>query len=167
MKHKPLSKIGKLLMKFDGYRICIVDDEESYFNSKMLTAAKKAGFENIDRYTIVNSRLHNKMLSDYYDLIILDIRGSTDEKVARDGLSLAASLSKRISSYIAITSAHQYHLLNETITVDYVIENRSLTNVDFIEVLHIMVADSLDKKVKWYKKILFRIGFSIIKKNIN
>ena len=167
MKHKPLSKIGKFLIKLDAYKICIVDDEEIYFNTKMLTAAKKAGFEKIDRYTIVNSRLHNKMLTDYYDLIILDIKGCTDEEVARDGLSLAASLSKRISSYIAITSAHQYHLSNETITADYVIENRSLTNVDFIEVLHIMVADSLEKKVKWYKKILFKIGFSLLKKNIS
>ncbi len=163
MKHKPLSKIGKLLMKFNAYKICIVDDEETYFNTKMLTAAKKAGFENIDRYTTVNNRLYNKFLSDYYDLIILDIRGCTDEKVARDGLSLAANLSKRISSYIAITSSHQYHLSNETIQADYVIENRSLTNVDFIEILHIMVADSLGKKVKWYKKILFKIGFSLLK----
>ncbi len=166
MKHKPIVYISKQLMKWGDYKICIIDDEDIYFNKTMIRMAKEAGFVNIDRYSTVNDRLHKKILSDYYDLIILDVRGSTEPSVAKNGISLASSLSKRISSYIAITSAHQYHLSNETIKADYIIENRTLTNVDFIEVLHVMVADSLDRKVSFYKKILFKVGFALFKQSI-
>jgi hypothetical protein len=32
MKHKPLQEIGKFLMKLNNVDICIVDDEDIYFN---------------------------------------------------------------------------------------------------------------------------------------
>lgn len=167
MKNKPLTFIGKQMMKWGKYKICIVDDEDIYFNRKMLNIAKESGFTFIDRYRVVDNDLHRKILKDEYDLIILDVKGSTDNKVAKDGINLASSLNGKISAFIVLTSAHQFHLSNETIKADYIIENRNLTNVDFIEVLTDIVGQSLDKKIKFYKKLVFKTGFKLLKAQVN
>ena len=56
MKHKPLKGFGKFLMKLNNVNICIVDDEDIYFNKDMLNIASNAGFNKIDRYSKIDNK---------------------------------------------------------------------------------------------------------------
>ncbi len=166
MKNKIVIALGKKLMSLGKYKICIVDDEEAYFNKPMIQAAKKAGFSIIDRYYKVDKKLLTKFQNNYYDLIILDVKGSIDSSIAKDGIELAVMLKKTTPTCIAITSAHQFHLRNKMKDIDYVIENRTLTITDFVDTINEVVTYSLDKNYGFYKKILFRIGFTLAKQSI-
>lgn len=166
MKHKALQGIAKFLMKLNNVNICIVDDEDAYFNTNMLQIAKNTGFNSIDRYNKIDNKLLNKLQSDPYDIVILDVQGITVPSVAKDGMQVASLLSRTTSSYIVVTSAHQFHLVNDMTKVDYVMENKLLTSADFVDELIEIVDDFLKRKASFYKSILFKVGFSIIKKNI-
>lgn len=167
MKHKVLSKIGKFLMKITSIRICIIDDEDIYFNKNMLNIATNTGFNKIDRHSKVDHILLSRLQKKPYDIIILDVQGITEPDVAKDGMQIAALLNKTTNSYIVVTSAHQFHLINEMTAVDYIIENKLLTTTDFIDELTGITEDYLTKKSSFYKNILFKMGFAIMKKSIS
>ncbi len=164
MKQGVAVKFGKLLMRLGGFRICIVDDEESYFNTRMLDAAEAVGFTGIERHFFIDLELFQDLHDDPRDVVILDVQGVVDSEIAKDGVYVASSLLRNTSSFVVITSAHQFHLQNKLLEVDYVIENRLLTTVDFIETLHHIVDLCMTQKIAAYKKLLFRTGYFLIKK---
>jgi hypothetical protein len=166
MHKKYTTKLGKWLMEKNCLSICIIDDEEAYFNEKMLRSATRAGFIGIRRFKMVDQRLYNRLVDTPFDIIILDIKGCVHPTVAKDGLALARNLKEHTNSYIAITSAHQFHLSNQTVCADYVIEQRTLTIVDFINELKTIVTHFMDNHMKIYKNIGFRLGFSLAKSSV-
>lgn len=166
MKHKPLMTIAKILMRINNIKICIVDDEAVYFDDRMLEAAKNAGFEKIDRYSLIDGALLSRLQNKPYDVIVLDVQGVTEPSVAKDGLQVASLLSRTTSSYVVITSAHQFHLVNDMTKVDYVMEDKLLTTADFLDELIEIVDDFLTKKSSFYKNIIFKAGFSMLKKGV-
>ncbi|OQK34548.1 hypothetical protein CRN46_13345 [Vibrio vulnificus] len=166
MKHKPLKGLGKFLMKLNNVNICIVDDEDIYFNADMINIANDAGFEKIDRYSKIDNTLLSRLQKKPYDIVILDIQGITEPDIAKDGMQVASLLSRTTCSYIVVTSAHQFHLVNDMTKVDYVMENKIQTTADFVDELIEIVDDFLNKKSSFYKKVLFKIGFSMLKKNV-
>jgi len=166
MKIKIKNTLGRLLMKFGGLKICIIDDEKIYFNDNLLSMAKENGFNNIERHYQVDANLFNDLQKSPRDIVILDIQGVTTPDVAKDGLHLASSLIKNTNSYVVITSAHQFHLTNRITEVDYVIEDRLLTAVDFLEVLTDIVEDYLSKNTMFYKKVIFKIGFGLARQGL-
>lgn len=166
MKHKPLKGFGKLLMKLNNVNICIVDDEDIYFNKDMLNIASNAGFNKIDRYSKIDNKLLNRLQQKPYDIVILDVQGITEPDVAKDGMQIASLLSRTTCSYIVVTSAHQFHLVNEMTKVDYIMENKIQTSADFVDELIEIVDDFLNKKSSFYKKAVFKVGFSILKKSV-
>ncbi|MDT8878747.1 hypothetical protein RSO68_04635 [Halomonas saccharevitans] len=165
MKHKPLKGFGKFLMRINNVNICIVDDEDIYFNPRMLGIAKNAGFGKIERYSKIDTPLLNKLQNKPYDIVILDVQGITEPDVAKDGMQIASLLSRTTSSYIVVTSAHQFHLVNDMTKVDYIMENKIQTTVDFVDELIEIVDDFLDKKSSFYKKSLFKAGFFLVKRS--
>ena len=166
MKHKPLQGIGKFLMKLNNVNICIVDDEDIYFNKNMLNIASNAGFTKIDRHSKIDNSLLNRLQKKPYDIVILDVQGITEPDVAKDGMQIASLLSRTTSCYIVVTSAHQFHLVNDMTKVDYIMENKIQTTADFVDELIEIVDDFLNKKASFYKKLLFKAGFSMLKKSV-
>lgn len=166
MKHKVVSKIGKFLMAIGRFRICIIDDEEAYFDENMLEIARSAGFKHIERHYKINKDLFKDLQENPRDLVVLDVQGIVDPSIAKDGIYVASTLIKNTPSFVAITSAHQYHLTNKMIDVDYVIENRILTVVDFLDVIHDMVSHCIENKLSFYKKVLFKAGYKLSKQAI-
>ncbi|ENO1896857.1 hypothetical protein ACOIXN_004600 [Vibrio vulnificus] len=153
-------------MKLNNVNICIVDDEDIYFNADMINVANDAGFEKIDRYSKIDNTLLSRLQKKPYDIVILDIQGITEPDIAKDGMQVASLLSRTTCSYIVVTSAHQFHLVNDMTKVDYVMENKIQTTADFVDELIEIVDDFLNKKSSFYKKVLFKIGFSMLKKNV-
>jgi hypothetical protein len=166
MKQKTISAAGKFLMKLSPIKICIIDDEEAYFNKSMLETAKNSGFKKIDRHYKIDHKLFTSLQQSPYDILILDVQGIVDPTVAKDGLYVASTLTRTTNSYIAITSAHQFHLTNKITEVDYIIEQRLLTAVDFLDILIHMTDDYLERKAKPYKNLIFKLGFSLAKKSL-
>lgn len=166
MKINLNQSLGKFLMRISSIKICIVDDEEIYFDKQMIELAKLNGFKNIERYTKIDSDLFEDLQKSPRDIVILDIQGITSPEVAKDGLQIASSLSKNTSSYIVVTSAHQFHLSNKLTKVDYVIEDRLLTQVDFLDTLIQITEDYLEKKTTFYKKVAFKVGFGLVKQGV-
>lgn len=166
MKHRVVNGVGKALMAIGGFRICIIDDEEAYFDDNMLDVARNAGFKNIERYYKIDENLFKDLQESPRDLVILDVQGIVDPGIAKDGVYIASTLVKNTPSFVAITSAHQYHLTNKMMDVDYVIENRILTIVDFLDILHDMVAHCLDNKLAFYRKLVFKAGYSLTKSSV-
>lgn len=152
-------------MSCDFLSICIVDDEEAYFNKDMLSIASNAGFKNIERFNQINIELFKDLQERPRDIVILDIRGIVSPNVAKDGLAVASTLKRTTNSYVVITSAHQHHLSMKMVDVDYIIEDRLLTAVDFVDVLIEIIENYLDKKIAFYKKIVFKLGFKLVKQN--
>lgn len=166
MKIKLKNRIGRWLMRLDCVKICIIDDEEIYFNDDLLRLAHKNGYKNIDRHLLVDKTLLQDLQENPRDIIILDVQGVTTPDVAKDGLHLASSLTRTTNSYVAITSAHKFHLTNRITEVDYVIEDRLLTAVDFLDVLTDITEDYLEKKAAFYKKVVFKVGFTLARQGI-
>jgi two-component SAPR family response regulator len=165
MKDKLLLGIGRKLMKLGRLRICIIDDKKTYFNPQMLEMAAAAGFPDIERYYLVDEKLFMELQQFPPDIIILDIKGITIPSVAKDGFSIASVMYGKTNSYIVITSAHKYYLKDFHKDYDYIIEDRLLTGIDFIEELEKITEDYLNRKIRFYKKVVFRIGFRLIKKS--
>ena len=85
-------------------------------------------------------------------------------EIGIDGFDIARTMMRETNTYVVVTSAHRYKLKNENSEYDYIINNRLLTAVDFLEELHSIVSDAFELKINWYKNIAFRIGFGLIKK---
>lgn len=167
MKVKLKTTLGRLLMKLGKIKICIIDDEEIYFNENSINLAKENGFHHIERHYNLDSLLFSDLQKSPRDIVILDIQGITSPEVAKDGLHAASSLVRNTCSYIVVTSAHQFHLTNRITEVDYIIEDRLLTTADFLEILTLIVEDYLSKKTSFYKKVIFKFGFSLARQGIS
>lgn len=166
MRNNLLVRIGKFLMKHGNLKICIIDDQKTYFSGNMLQIAKSAGFYNIERFYMVDEELMKDLLKKPPDIVIIDIRGIAKKNVAKDGFGIAKALYDNTSSYIVITSAHKFFLHETHKSYDYLMKERLLTAVDFVDELAVIIDRYLKLKVKIYKKILFRIGFRMAKKAI-
>jgi len=164
MKQKILTWLGKKLISIDAPRICIVDDEDIYFNKEMINVVKNTGLKNIERHKKIDIYLLNRMQKKPFDIVILDIRGIIDPSIAKDGMQIASLLSRTTNSYIVIVSAHQFHLVNEMTKVDYIIENKLMTAVDFLDEVFEILSDYLSKKTSSYKKIILKAGLSALKR---
>lgn len=166
MKDSLVVGLGKYLMRKGVLKVCILDDQETYFSDTMLKLAKAAGFAHIERHYLVDAKLMEDLLKNPRDIIIMDIKGVADPAVAKDGFGVAKSLYSKTNSYVAITSAHQFFLRDTHRSYDYMIKQRMLTAVDFIEELTTIVENYLRSKSKFYKKIVFRIGFALARSAI-
>jgi hypothetical protein len=164
MKQRLLFRIGQQLTRISPLRICIIDDEETYFNEMMLKAAAAAGFPNIERHYKVDMKLFTELMEKPPDIIILDIRGITDDNVGSDGWDIAMALYNKSNCYVVITSAHSYQIGHSHKYYDYQINNRLLTAVDFINELHKIIDDYINIKIRFYKKIMFKFGYHLVKK---
>jgi hypothetical protein len=164
MKDKLLVKLGKRIMRAGRLRICVVDDQKTYFHENMLAAAKAAGFSHIIRYYVIDAQLLQKLLRSPPDIIILDIKGVADKKVAKDGFGIAKLMFERTNAYIVITSAHKFYLRETHTQYDYLIEDRFLTIVDFVEELGRITEKYLKAKVRFWGKPVFRLGFFLARK---
>lgn len=145
-------------------RICIVDDEGIYFNPQMLSIAEAAGFRGIERHASVTAELLNDLLSNPRDIVVLDIQGVAEPNVARDGFEVARILYKSTPTYVAVTSARSYRLKRANTAFDYVIEERLLTGVDFVDELELMVGEYLTQKTRFYRRLLFKAGFGLARR---
>jgi chemotaxis response regulator CheB len=166
MKDSIYIKVGKFLMKHGNLKICIVDDQKTYFSDNMIQVANSAGFKSIERYFIVDKQLMKILLENPPDIIILDIKGIAEEDVAKDGFGIAKVLFDNTNTFVVITSAHKFFLHETHKSYDYMIKERLLTAVDFVEELALIIDRYLRSKVRIYKKMIFRIGFSMVKKAI-
>ncbi|GJI98923.1 hypothetical protein RugamoR57_56410 [Duganella caerulea] len=166
MHKKYIVALGKWMMHRNALSIGIVDDEDAYFNEKMIAAAGMAGFSGIERHKIVDQQFYNRLLSVPYDIIILDVKGSVSPEVAVDGLALAKNLKENTHTYIVITSAHQFHLSNQNACADYVIEQRTLTTVDFVNEIKMIIENYLNENLRFYKKIAFKTGYFLAKSSL-
>lgn len=161
MKITLISKASAILTQYVQLDIVIVDDNSSYFDEAMIKAAKTHGLGRIKRLYQVDRSVLNELVRNPPDVVILDVKGTTSEDVAKDGLDLAAHLFKATSSYIVVTSAHKHHLTNRTVTVDYVLEQRLLTVVDFLQELRKIRDDCLSRKKRFYQKLGLRAALML------
>jgi hypothetical protein len=164
MKDKLLVKLGKRIMRAGRLRICVVDDKRTYFHENMLATAKAAGFSHITRYYVIDEHLLQHLLISPPDIIILDIKGVADKRVAKDGFGIAKLMFERTNTYVVITSAHRFYLRETHTKYDYLIENRFLTSVDFVEELAMITDKYLKTKIRFWGKLVFRLGFFLAKK---
>lgn len=164
MRDRFVVSLGKKLMGAGRLRICIIDDQPTYFNDQMLAIARAAGFSHIVReYVVDNDRLE-RLLSNPPDIIILDIKGVTDGKSAKDGWGIAKLMFDRTSAYVVVTSAHRFFLHETHRDYDYLIEDRFLTGVDFVEEL-VRIADRyLRSKARFWAKPVFRLGLFLARR---
>jgi two-component SAPR family response regulator len=166
MRDNVYTKVGKFLMEHGNLRICIVDDQKTYFSDNMIQVANSAGFQNIERYFIVDKQLMKTLLENPPDIIILDIKGIAEEEVSKDGFGIARVLYDNTNTFVVITSAHKFFLHETHKSYDYMMKERLLTTVDFVEELGLIIDRYLRLKSRIYKKMIFRIGFSMVKKAI-
>lgn len=166
MKNILLVRLGKLLMKLNALKICIVDDEDVNFPPSSLSLAAAAGFPGLERHYEVNAELMKDLLKSPRDIVILDIKGVAHQKIAKDGLGVAKILYNNTSSFVVITSAHKFHLSEIHKDYDYILETRLLTAVDFVEELEVIIQKCLANKIKPYRKILFKAGYFIAKTSL-
>jgi len=153
-------------MRTSGLKIYIVDDEDAYFTPEMISIAAEAGFTNIQRFSRIRKDTLKEFISSPPEIIILDIKGIADPDVAKDGFGVAAIMYEQTKAFVVITSAHKYHLHEYHDKYDYVIHQRLLTAVDFVSELQSITNQYLARKIRFYEKLVFRIGFSIIKKAV-
>ena len=150
-------------MKAQPLDICIADDVKAYFNEQMLELAKAAGYRGIRRLYHIDKTVLNELLDNPPDIIILDIKDVVDPEIAKDGFDIARLLRKNTNVFIVITSAHKYKMRNIQLYCDYILEDRLLTPVDFIDELETIISTLLNRKMRFYKKTIFRLGFKLAK----
>jgi hypothetical protein len=163
MKNSLTFKFGKLLMRFSPLKICIIDDVATYFNEDMLKLAKVNMNIKFERLYSINTSKLASLVKSPPDIFILDIKGIVENDVGKDGFDIAKHLSENTPSFIVITSAHQFHLKNRKHYGDYTLTERLLTPIDFAEELNLIIKTYLEEKLKFYKKIFFKMGFKIVK----
>ena len=158
MKNKYTNRLGKFLLKLTPLKVCIIDDTKAYFNEQMLLTASASGEYCFEREFKCNSIILNDLLKYPRDIVIIDIKGTTTEDIGKDGFDVAKVLLQKTSSFIVTTSAHKFHLKNRDQYGDYVITDRLLTAIDFIEELETISSIYLKRKIKFYQKITFKVG---------
>ncbi|MCL6267444.1 hypothetical protein [Flagellimonas myxillae] len=163
MKNKLISSLGKTLMRLQPLKVVIVDDVKTYFNEQMLNLAMANGNLKIERYYKCDQNLLNSFANVERDIIILDIKGTIDKNLGNDGFDIARYLANNTNTFIVITSAHKYHLKNQNNFGDYVLEERLLTPIDFVEELNHIINLYLKNKIGFYKKGIYRVGKYVYK----
>lgn len=166
MKSNLIYRFAKLLMIKGKLRICIIDDEEAYFTPQMIELANSVGFNLIERFFKVDRDLMKNLIDSPRDIVILDIKGISAPTVASDGMKIGKLIYDQTRSFVVLTSAHKFHLSEHHKSYDYVIQDRVLTAIDFIEELNHITERYLQYKIKFFKKIVFRVGYQIAKKSI-
>ncbi|MDX1489879.1 MAG: hypothetical protein R3332_01220 [Pseudohongiellaceae bacterium] len=156
-----LIKFGKFLMAKGALRVVIADDEDAYFNERMIGSAKLAGFPGIERIDFVTHDIFQSWLKDSPEIIILDVMNVVDEEIAKDGIELARTLKANTNSMLIVTSAHEQQLKNSLAHIDYFIENRKLTSSDFIYELNKIMDHYINVKSKFYKNVSLKIGMKL------
>jgi hypothetical protein len=164
MRDRLLIRLARKLMRVGRLKICIVDDQRTYFNENMIAIARAAGFSHIQRCYIIDHQLLQELLKLPPDIIILDIKGVTDKEVAKDGFGIAQLMYDRTNAYVVVTSAHKFYLHETHTHYDYLIEERFLTAVDFVRELATITDRYLRAKVRFWGKPIFRLGFYLAKK---
>lgn len=163
MKNGIIGKIGQGLMKLSPIKVIIIDDVETYFNEQMLNIAGAKGTVTFERYPTCDANLLKNLVSNPRDIMIIDIKGTVSPDIGKDGFDVAKHIFQNASTFVAVTSAHKYHLKNRTNYGDYVMEDRLLTPIDFTEELNCMIDQYLKKKKKMYQKIGYRVGKSLFR----
>jgi len=158
-----LIKIGKWLMQRGKLAIHIADDEDAYFNEKMINTARRAGYHGITRVSYVTREILDAWLETPPDILILDVKNVCDPSIAKDGIELARLMVNETNSFVALTSAHQWHFRRDLPKVDYFIENRNLTSADFVDELSTIIDKYLSSKAKFYKHVMLRVGTALSK----
>jgi len=166
MKNGALNGIGKSLMKLSPIKIVIIDDVSTYFNEQMLSISSANGNISFERYNKCDSILLKSLVSNPRDILIMDIKGTVTKDIGKDGFDVASHVVKNTTTFVAITSAHKYQLKNRTNQVDYVIEDRLLTPIDFADEINIMIDKYLKTKTKIYGKISYKVGKALFKYGI-
>ena len=161
MKNGILNGIGKNLMKLSPIKVVIVDDVSTYFNEQMLSVASAKGNITFERYNKCDSILLKSLVSNPRDILIMDIKGTVTNDIGKDGFDVASHVVKNTTTFVAITSAHKYQLKNRMNQVDYVIEDRLLTPIDFTDEMNIIIDKYLKNKSKVYGKIIYKLGKSL------
>lgn len=146
-------------MQKNHLSIVIADDQDVYFNKKMIMTAEAAGYHGIRRINFIDQALFAEILRNPPDIFITDVRGVCSQDVAKDGIELARVLVRETHSMIVITSAHKFHLNNAQLAVHHIIENRNLTSADFVNELSLIIEKLLKEKISFWKKIGFKIGW--------
>lgn len=167
MKNGILNGLGKSLMKLSPVKIVIIDDVSTYFNDQMLSIASANGNITFERYSICDSILLKSLVSNPRDILIMDIKGTVSKDIGKDGFDIASHIINNTSTFVAITSAHKYQLRNRSNQVDYVIEERLLTPIDFSDEINIMIDRYLKTKIKIFGKISYKLGKTLFKYGIS
>ena len=162
MKDKLLLAIARQFIKRGHLKILIVDDKNDFFNETILSVSRAIGY-NIERCYYIDEPRLEQIIKSPPDLIILDIKDICDPKVAKDGFQIASLLTGNTNSYVALTSSHMFHLESIHKAYDYIIGQRLLTALDFNSELEIMIDEYLSTKVRFYNKVLLRVGLKIMK----
>jgi len=166
MKSKNITWVGKLLMKIQPIRICIIDDVDSYFNKTMLNLAGADGNLIFERWNKIGELELKNLVQSPRDIVILDIKGIVDREIGKDGFDIAKYLHENTPSYIVTTSAHKFKLKNRSYYGDYVLAERLLTPLDFIDELNFIIGDYLETRLKPYRKLLFKVGLKLAQKKL-
>lgn len=162
MKNGKFYNLGVFLTKISPIKIIIIDDVKTYFNESMLSLAKSKGNVTIERYFKCDSTLLESLVSNPRDILIVDIKGTIDTSIGKDGFDIARHVFNNTNTFVAITSAHKFHLKNRENYGDYILSERLMTPVDFNEELNIIIERYLEKKTKIYQKLFFKIGAKLI-----
>lgn len=163
MKNGILNSLGKILMKLSPVKIVIIDDVSTYFNEQMLSIASANGNITFERYNKCDSILLKSLVSNPRDILIMDIKGTVSKDIGKDGFDVSSHIINNTSTFVAITSAHKFQLRNRSNQVDYVIEDRLLTPIDFSDEINIMIDKYLKTKIKVYGKISYKLGKALFR----
>jgi len=166
MKNGILSGIGKSLMKLNPIKIIIIDDVSTYFNEQMLSIASANGNITFERYSKCDSTLLKSLVTNPRDILIMDIKGTVTKDIGKDGFDVVTHISNNTTTYVAITSAHKYHLRNRSNYGDYVMSERLMTPIDFTEEINLIIDNYLKTKTKIYSKGAYKIGKILFKYGI-
>lgn len=161
MKSRRISRLGRFLKSLSSLRIVIIDDEKAYFNDQMLSLARSIGYRQIDRYYTIDTELLQNLLQHPPEIVILDVKGVANPDVASDGFAVASQLHRHTPTFIVMTSAHKFHLKNAASVYDYVLENRLLTAVDFVEEIENIVSAYLETKARFFRHLSLRMGLKL------
>lgn len=166
MKNKALHSLGKGLMKLSPIKIIIIDDVATYFNEQMLSVAGANGNVSFERYKKCDATLLKSLVSNPRDILIMDIKGTVTKDIGKDGFDVTKHIFENTNTFVVITSAHKHHLKNQSNYGDYIIEDRLLTPIDFSDEVNEIINIYLKRKISFYKKITYKLGKSMIKKNL-
>ena len=166
MKNKPLNSLGKGLMKLSPIKIIIIDDVATYFNEQMLSIASSSGNISFERYKKCDATLLKSLVSNPRDILIMDIKGTVTKDIGKDGFDVAKYVYENTNTFVTITSAHKYHLKNQNNYGDYILEDRLLTPIDFSDEINNIIDIYLKKKTSFYKKTIYKLGKSIVRKKL-